>query len=41
MADGGVQGLDGVAAVGWGGGSEVTFSTRNVVQLIGAPAGVG
>ena len=38
MADGRVEGLDGVAAVG--GGGEEAVSTRNVVQVVCAPAGV-
>ena len=40
MAGGGAQGLDGVAAVGGGGGSEVAVSARNMVQLVCAPASV-
>ena len=40
MADGGVQGLDGVAAVRGGGDGEVAVSTGNMVQLVCAPAGV-
>ena len=40
VAGGGVQGLDGVAAVRGGGGGEVAVSARYVVQLVCAPASV-
>ena len=38
VAGGGVQGLDGVAAVGGGGSCEVAFPARNMIQLVCAPA---
>ena len=41
VAGGGVEGLDGVAAVGGGGGCEVTFPARNMIQLVCAPTCVG
>ena len=38
VVGGRVKGLNGVAAVGGGGGRKVTFSTRNMVQLVCAPS---